>query len=113
MNRHLLCSLAIVGALLFTSACGAVRINRITADPARYRNRTVSVNGTVVNAVGVLGTGGYQIDDGTGKLFVVSTSGIPAKGTRVTVTGTVISGANILGHSIGTSLREQHHKVRW
>lgn len=111
MKRTLLAAPVLMAVLL--SACGSVRINRINADPARYRNRSVSVTGAVTNAVGLLGTGGYQIDDGTGKLFVISSSGVPAKGARVKVTGTVISGANILGRSVGTAMREQHHKVKW
>jgi hypothetical protein len=102
---------AAVAAALLLSACGSVRISRIIADPAHYRHRTVTVTGTVTNAVGVLGTGGYQIEDGTGMLFVVSRSGVPARGARVKVTGTVQSGVNILGTQVGTALREQRHKL--
>ena len=104
---------AVLLAALFLSACGAVKIGRINSDPTRFRNRTVTVNGTVVSAMGLLGTGGYQIQDDTGKLYVISSSGVPTKGSRVKVTGTVMSGANVMGHAIGTALREQHHKVKW
>ncbi len=100
-------------AAILLSACGTVKIGRINADPTRYRNRTVRVAGTVTNAVGILGTGGYQIQDETGRLYVLSTTGVPARGSRVTVTGNVISGANVMGHAIGTAVREQHHKVRY
>jgi hypothetical protein len=112
MRRNLPTLVALTAALLL-SACGSVRIARINADPGHYRNRTVTVTGTVTNAVGLLGTGGYQLEDGTGKLYVISQSGIPQRGARVKVTGTVQSGVNILGRSIGTALREQHHKVQW
>ena len=101
---------AAVCAALLLSACGAVKIARINADPGQFRHRTVRVTGTVTNAVGILGTGGYQIEDETGRIFVVSRSGIPARGTRVTVTGTVQSGVNLLGTNIGTAVREQSHK---
>ncbi len=100
-------------ALVLLTACGSVRIARINADPSRYRNRTVRVSGIVSNSVGLLGAGGYQIDDGTGKLYVLSSSGVPNRGSRVTVTGTVISGANVMGRLVGTALRERHHKVRF
>ena len=69
---------ALVLAAVFLSGCGPVKIARINADPSRFRNQTVHVSGTVVNSVGLLGTGGYQIDDGTGRIYVISRSGVPA-----------------------------------
>jgi len=105
--------LLVVAGALVLAGCGATKIGRINADPTRYQNRSVRVDGTVVNAMGVLGTGGYQVQDDTGKILVISSTGVPSKGARVSVTGRVISGANILGRPVGTSIREQHHKVRW
>jgi hypothetical protein len=99
-------------AALLASGCSAVKIGRITADPSRYQNRNVRVNGTVVNSMGVLGTGGYQLEDETGKIYVLSRSGVPSKGARVTVKGTVIPGAQVLGQSIGTTIREESHRLR-
>ncbi|MCL4401603.1 MAG: hypothetical protein M1436_02915, partial [Acidobacteria bacterium] len=98
---------------LLLTACGSVRIGRITQDPTRFRNRTVHVSGTVVTSFGALGTGGYQIQDGTGSIYVLSSTGVPSKGSRVTVHGTVINGATVFGRSIGTAIREQGHKVKW
>ncbi len=112
MKRKSVLFLTLAAALLL-SACGSTKIGRINMDPSRYRNRTVSVSGTVTNAVGALGTGGYQVEDDTGKIFVVSASGVPNKGARVKVTGTVMSGVNILGTSIGTAIKEYNHKVRF
>jgi len=104
-------TLAILCGILL-SGCGTVRIARINADPSRYRNRDVRVEGQVTNSFGALGTGGYQIDDGSGKIYVVSTrSGVPSKGSRVTVSGTVMNGATIMGTSYGTTIREHNHKV--
>ena len=105
--------LTVVAGLLL-SACGATRIARINSDPTRYQNRSVKVEGTVTNAFGALGTGGYQVDDGTGKIFVISAgSGVPSKGSRVSVNGRVQSGATIMGKSFGTSIRESSHKVKF
>src|SRR5690348_6065688 len=97
---------------LWLSGCAGVTIARINADPSRYYNRTVRVEGTVVTSVGFLGTGGYQLDDGTGKIYVVSRTGVPSGGSRVEVTGTVVGGAQILGRTVGTAIREEHHTVR-
>jgi hypothetical protein len=104
------------GTLLFgllLSACGSVKIGRILADPSRYRNRTVQVDGTVTNAFGALGAGGYQVEDETGKIYVISRTGVPTKGSRVKVSGTVMNGVNVMGRAYGTAIREQNHKVRW
>ena len=101
--------LAPLAALL--AGCGSIRIAHINADPSRYQHRSVHVSGTVVNSVGLLGTGGYQIDDGTGQIYVISLSGVPSRGSRVTVTGTVVPGAQVLGQTIGTAIREAHHHV--
>ena len=101
----------LTGGLL--SACAPVRIARINADPSRYQNRNVRVEGRVTTSFGVLGKGGYQIDDGSGKIYVISTgTGVPSSGSQVEVSGTVINGATVLGTAYGTSIREHNHKVR-
>ena len=104
-------ALALARAIL-GSGCGSVKIGRITADPSRFRNQTVHVTGKVVTSVGVLGTGGYQIEDETGKIFVISRSGVPSRGSRVTVTGKVMPGAEVLGQAVGTAIREDRHQVK-
>ena len=104
---------AIVLATLILSGCGTTRIARILNDPMRYSRRTVRVEGTVTNVVGALVAGVYQVDDGTGRIYVLSSRGIPAKGTRVLVDGNVTQGINVMGRSFGTTIRESYHKVRY
>ena len=103
---------AVLAAAITLSACSPVTIARINQDPSRFRNRTVHVDGTVVTSVGFLRTGGYQIDDGTGKIYVVSRSGVPSSGSRVSVTGRVMPGAEVLGLALGTAIVEQSHTVK-
>jgi hypothetical protein len=105
-------SLAIVPLLLALTACGSIRISRINADPSRYANRSVTVTGRVVNSVGVLGRGGYQLEDATGRIYVISTTGVPSRGSTVKVTGTVTPGVQVLGNPVGVAIREEHHRVR-
>jgi len=109
--KHIAIGLTLLGVIL-VSACGSVKIGRINADPSRFRNQTVHVTGIVVTSVGVLGTGGYQIQDETGKIYVVSRTGVPSSGSHVTVTGRVMPGAEVLGQAIGTTIREEHHTVK-
>jgi len=54
-------------------------ISKINADPARYRNKEVAIVGTVRDSYGALGNGAYEIDDGTGRLWVVTRRGIPSR----------------------------------
>jgi membrane protein implicated in regulation of membrane protease activity len=111
-NVSLRVSALALGAMLLAS-CGTTRINRVLNDPSRYRNRDVRVEGTVTNVIGALNTGVYQVDDGTGKIFVLSNRGIPNKGVRVSVVGDVQQGINVLGRSYGTVIRERDHRVRY
>ena len=55
-------------AAVVLAGCAPVTIGRINADPSRFRNHTVRVAGTVINSVGLMGKGGYQIEDPTGKI---------------------------------------------
>jgi hypothetical protein len=111
MQTRTLLPLVVAGAMLLAGC--ATKIGRINADPSRYQNRTVRVQGTVTNSVGALGAGGYQVDDGTGKIYVISSTGVPNRGSRVSVTGRVQAGVSVLGRSFGTAIREEHHKVRY
>jgi hypothetical protein len=86
-------------------------IGRITQDPSRFRNQKVRVSGRVTNSVGLLGKGGYQIEDRTGRIYVISGSGVPSRGSHVTVTGRVVPGAEILGNPVGVTIREESHKL--
>jgi hypothetical protein len=99
-------------AILLLAGCGSVKIGRINADPSRYANRTVSVSGRVTNSVGVLGTGGYQLEDESGRIYVLSRTGVPSRGSHIRVTGKVTPGATVLGQALGVAIREEHHSVR-
>ena len=111
MRRILLPAVLASGLLL--TACGSVKISRLVNDPTRYRDKTVTVNGRVINSFGFMGTGGYQIEDDTGKLYVISSTGVPSKGTQVEVRGTVMNGVTVMGRAFGTALREHRHKVKY
>jgi len=104
-------SLPLAAALLL-AGCATTSIGRIRSDPSRFQNREVNVNGTVTSSFGALITGVYEIDDGTGRIHVISNTGVPSRGSRVNVRGSVINGITLGGRSFGTAIRERHHKVR-
>ncbi len=106
MNRSIVRSAALVvvlaGALL-SGACAARSINQVLADPGRYRDKEVKLSGAVVDSYSVVGNGAYQIEDKTGKLWVVSNRGVPRKGAQVNVKGTVREGFSL--GSVGDKLK--------
>jgi hypothetical protein len=102
-GHYRLTLLALMGAVLFLTSCEQKSINQILADPQRYANREVGVVGKVVKSYSVMGNGFYQIDDGTGKLWVVSKTGVPREGARVAVRGTIRDGFNL--GDLGTLLK--------
>jgi len=97
---------------LLLTACERQKIGDINADPSRFQGKEVAVAGEVTGfSVGALNMGLYQIDDGTGKLYVLSESrGAPTKGAHVGVKGTVMPTFTFLGKSYATVLRETGRK---
>ena len=89
-----LLTLVAAGALTSTACASTKTINELLADPARYRNDTVQLSGEVVDSYSVANRGAYQIDDGTGRLWIVSEHGVPRRSARVTVKGEVREGFN-------------------
>jgi hypothetical protein len=81
-------------AVLFI-ACEQKTISQIKAEPDRYANHDVGIAGKVVRSYSVLGKGAYEVDDGTGKLWVVSEKGVPRTGTSVAVKGRIKDGFNL------------------
>jgi hypothetical protein len=87
--------LAVLAAGVLTSACAARTVNQILADPSHYRDRDVRLSGSVVDSYSFSNRGVYRIGDETGDLWVVSDRGVPRKGARVTVKGTIREGFNL------------------
>ena len=117
MSRHKHMAL-VLGVALLIAGCGAKSINQVLADPAKYRNQSVTVHGTVEDSVSVLGRGAYRIADGDQSLWVVTNSGAPRKGARVDVTGRVQAGYDLSFIKLpspiqnGVVLVESSHKAR-
>lgn len=89
------CWAFLVLALLLLPGCAQKTISHILADPHRYAAQEVGVVGKVVRSYSVLGHGAYEIDDGTGTLWVISGNGVPREGARVGVKGTIRDGLNL------------------
>ncbi len=97
---------------LTLAACPAQKsIAEIQHDPARYANQELLVRGTVVQSIGVLGTGMFELDDGTGRIWIYSEHyGVPSKGVRVGVTGTIVPVFAFGGRNFVTVMRETERR---
>lgn len=87
-------------------------INKINADPSRYHNKKVTIVGTVTDSYGVFGEGAYEIDDGTGRMWVIAERTVPARGAHVEAKGYVVTGFVFSGRNMGTVLQETGRKAK-
>ena len=78
-------------ALLLLASCKNTELTPIKTlldDPSRYDGVVVRVAGSVEESAGVLGYGGYRVNDGTGTITIVTnTNGAPRTGATVGVEG--------------------------
>lgn len=98
----------VVLVLLSATGCNTyASIADINRDPARFSGQEITIKGQSSNAFGGMGTGIYQVDDGTGRIWVFSDNfGVPGEGATVSVTGRVEQGISWGGRNFGVILRE-------
>jgi hypothetical protein len=99
--------LAALAFVFLLVGCERTKISDINNDPGRFTGKDVTVAGEVVNSMGALNQGAFEIDDGTGRIWVVSSGfGVPRTGAKVAVTGRTQAGVTIGTRSIANVLRE-------
>src|SRR3712207_4842275 len=93
--RSRACTLALMAVMLLLPGALAGggrgqrvdKISRILAVPDEFENRDATVTGRVVRVFdptqGLLGLAAYQVDDGSGQIWVLSRSGAPSVGREV------------------------------
>jgi hypothetical protein len=101
----------VAGCCLLSACVSHVSIGRILNDPYRYQDRVVRVDGHVTQSVNAIVAGGYQVEDNTGKIVVLSAAGAPKKGTDVSLTGRVSPSVSLLGQPFGMVIRERSRRV--
>jgi len=105
--------IALIGGTVLLTACPSqTNIAKINADPDRYRGKEIGIAGRVTDSYGVLGTGAYEIDDGTGRIWVATKRGVPARGAHVGAKGYVHNGFSFGGRSFGTVVEETDRRSR-
>jgi hypothetical protein len=105
--------MTVLGLASLLAGCrgSVVPIGDLLSDPGHFDHKEVMIQGTVDEAVGVLGYGAYQIEDGTGKLMVVTReSGAPRVGAHVGVRGEFRS-AYTVGDLTGAVVIERDRRL--
>jgi hypothetical protein len=74
------------GALI--DSVTATEVSQLLKQPKDFDGRRVTVRGVVVHSAGIMGVGGYRLEQGGAEVYVISSHGIPQPGIEVTVTGT-------------------------
>jgi len=98
-------------AVVVLTGCERKEISEINSDPGRFTHQEVMVAGRVTQSIGMFSRGIYQLDDGTGVIWVYSSSrGAPSKGARVGVKGRVLPTMTFLGINYATVLQESDRR---
>ena len=97
--------------LMMLSLSGCTKMNKITditSNPDQYNGKTVNISGYVGNTLwnDVTGRGAYQVNDGSGNIWVVTNKEPPVKGAKVSVAGTVSPAFTFGDTSLGTVVNE-------
>ena len=100
--RRARASLMLGIVLVGLNACSrTIRIRDLLDRPQEYDGKTVQVEGTVTQSAGVLGTGAFEIDDGTGRIYVIARGqGIPREGAKTKAKGRFESLFSFLGRTM-------------
>ena len=87
--------------------CNHVRIADLQRDPGKYAGKEITVAGRVSESFGVMGNGAYQLDDGSGSIWIISEGyGVPSNGAKVAISGTLFQGASFGGRAFGLALKQ-------
>jgi hypothetical protein len=100
-----------VGSLLLAACPPHVSIAKLNQDPGRYAGKEVTIAGHVTDSFGALGRGVFEVDDGTGVMWVLAGQyGVPGAGAKLAVTGRVEQGFSFAGRNFATILRETERR---
>src|SRR5262249_42413957 len=105
--RKVLLTAALSLALILVACTPHASIADLTRDPGHYTGKDVTITGQATDVFGGLGQGLFQVDDGTGKIWVLSQNyGLPASNAKVSVTGQLQQGISVGGRNFGVLFRQ-------
>lgn len=99
-------------ALVLLTACDLDTIAQVKHDPFKFEKKEAHLGGLVTQSFSVLGYGFYEVEDTTGKIFVITRGkGVPGKGAKVEIRGRAINAFSISGVDYGTVINESKRKL--
>jgi hypothetical protein len=99
--------LLFAGTLILAGCPERTTIEHINRSPGHYANKEVTIAGRVSNSYGALGTGVFELQDETGRMWVFSERyGVPGRDARIAVTGRIQQGFTFGGRNFAVVLRE-------
>lgn len=105
--KRLLCAAAILAAWCLVGCSTHTSIADINRDPAHFAGKEITISGQASDSFGGFGNGVFQVNDGTGSIWVVSQNfGLPGNGSKVSVTGQVQQGFSFGGRNYGIIFRQ-------
>jgi hypothetical protein len=112
-NMKRVLSIVVISVLILlvftTTGCSrATRIGDILANPSQYEGKELTIKGTVGGTAwfALLEKGTYQLGDGSGNIWVVTSQPPPQEGQSISAKGNVQAAFSIAGQSYGTVLVE-------
>ena len=103
--------LVVAASILLAGCPPRVSIAKLNRDPGRYAGKEISIAGRVTDSFGALGRGAFQVDDGTGVMWVVTGHyGTPENGAKVAVIGHIEQGFSFGGRNFAVILHETERR---
>lgn len=105
-------------SVLIVTGCKDERtmVNKILERPDKYVGKEVKIAGEVTKTYSVnlilAEAGAYQLDDGSGRIWVITKTGVPREGQKVGLKGDVSSGVKLLGETFGVVVREEERRTK-
>ena len=109
-------NLLLISAVLLAAiavGCGTKPISEILAHPEHFRDDDVAIQGQVVNSFSIAGIGAaYQVDDGTGRLWVfVRNRPAPPEHVHIYVGGRIETAVTLGQRTLGIAMHEKGRRM--
>jgi RecJ-like exonuclease len=113
-RSRILGAAALLALTLAVAGCPSrTTIRDIMNDPGRYQGKEVAIAGHVTRSYGAVGKGIFEIDDGTGRMWVFTEKyGVPGRNAYVGVAGRIVDGFTYAGSTYGTVIHETDRRTR-
>jgi hypothetical protein len=111
-KRNLLVICAVLIGIL-TAGCGTKPISEILAHPEHFRDNDVAIQGMIVSSFNISGIGSaYQVDDGTGRLWVFTRNRpAPPEHVHIYVGGRIETAITLGQRTLGIAMHEKGRRL--